>query len=350
MKRRLLAGAGVALAVAAVLAVALWYFVSRPLYRPGVLRAGPAITRPLQDHDESFWKMEAGVKLYHFGDGAGDRVLVLHGGPGFPFRTPLPGLRPLAGRYRFIYYDQRGCGRSTRPIDRFDSGNYYRNVRELDARLGLGTHIADLERVRKILGERRLTLVAHSFGALLAALYAAEFPENVRGMLLVAPANLLKMPPGDGGLYQQVRARLPEFLRRDYQRYLDSTFDFSGIFRHTEAELRARNAEFIKYYAAAAGGHIPVVDGAEDNGGWITPALYLSMGRRYDWRPAMKQVEAPVLVVHGAEDLQPESASRAFAACFPNARVRVIEGAGHFVFHDRPEEFAAVAGEFLDNL
>ncbi len=350
MQRRLLAGAGVALAVAVALAGAFWYFISRPLYRPGVLRAGPAITRPLQDHDESFWTMEAGVKLYHFGDGAGDRVLVLHGGPGLPFRTPLPGLRPLADRYRFIYYDQRGCGRSTRPVDRFESGNYFRNVRELEARLGLSAQIADLERVRKILGERRLTLVAHSFGALLAALYAAEFPENVKGMLMVAPASMLKMPSDGAAIHERLRAKMPEHLRRDFDSYLDRFFDFSDIFRRSESELRARNAEFFKYYAAAAKARVPMVEGAEDNGGWVAQAIYFSVGRRYDWRPAMRRVQAPVLVVHGGADLQPESASRAFAAAFPNARVHVIEGAGHWVFHDRPEEFAAVAGEFLGNL
>lgn len=242
MKRKLLTGAGVVLAILVVLAGGLWYWTGRPLYRPGMVRAGGALTPPPQDHDESFWEVEPGVKLHHFGDGAGSPVLVVHGGPGFPFRAPVAGLKPLADRHRFIYYDQRGCGRSSRPVDRFSSGTFYRNVQELDRKLGLGAHIADIERVRRILGELQLVLVGHSFSALLAALYAAEFPENVKGMLLSAPADLLKMPPGDGGLFERVRAKLPEGLRQEYAAYLERYFDFGGIFRHSDAELRARHA------------------------------------------------------------------------------------------------------------
>jgi pimeloyl-ACP methyl ester carboxylesterase len=38
----------------------------------------------------------------------------------------------------------------------------------------------------------------------------------------------------------------------------------------------------------------------------------------------------PVLVIHGANDLQPETASRVNANLFPNAEFRVIPNAGHF--------------------
>ena len=349
MKRKLLMGAAVLVVAVAVVLGVLWYMMGEPLYRPGMVRTGPAVTRPLQSHDESFWTMEPGIRLYHFGDGAGRNVLVVHGGPGYPIRTPLAGLRPLADRFRFVYYDQRGCGRSSRPLDRFASSNYYRNMKQLDGALGLGAQVADIERVRRILGDRQLILVGHSFGAFLAALYAAEFPERVAGMVLAAPANLLKMPLEDGGLYEQVRARMPAGLKRDYEAYLERLFDFGSIFSRSEADLRALNAEFVKYYRAA-GGRTPEGPEAADNGGWMVQAMYFGMGRRHDYREAMHAVAAPVLVIHGGQDLQPEAGSRAFAAAFPKARVAVMPNAGHFAFYDQPEEFAALAGKFLGAL
>ncbi len=39
--------------------------------------------------------------------------------------------------------------------------------------------------------------------------------------------------------------------------------------------------------------------------------------------------------------------SRVYVTAFPNARLQVIAGAGHFPFYEQPEAFAAVVGEFL---
>jgi 2-hydroxymuconate-semialdehyde hydrolase len=66
-----------------------------------------------------------------------------------------------------------------------------------------------------------------------------------------------------------------------------------------------------------------------------------------DWTGAMRAVAAPVLVVHGANDLQPERASRLYAEVMPNAQFRVIAGASHFPHIEKPDEFAGVVGEFL---
>ena len=80
--------------------------------------------------------------------------------------------------------------------------------------------------------------------------------------------------------------------------------------------------------------------------GWGVQAIYVSMGRRHDYRSALKEVEAPVLVLHGAKDLQSEAVSRTYADALPNARFKVLDSA-HFAFYERPEEFAAVVGGFL---
>lgn len=89
------------------------------------------------------------------------------------------GLENLKKDYRFIYYHQRGCGHSTRPIDTFKSQNFMQNVTVLNKVLGLSAQLADIERIRRILGHERLILVGHSYGGFLASLYAAEFPEHV---------------------------------------------------------------------------------------------------------------------------------------------------------------------------
>ncbi len=98
---------------------------------------GP-LAPPPQTVAEPYWQVEDDIRLFYHSRGAGEPVLVVHGGPGYPIHRPLAALAPLADRYRFYYYDQRGCGRSTKPFDRFASHNFYANMTELERTLGIG--------------------------------------------------------------------------------------------------------------------------------------------------------------------------------------------------------------------
>ncbi len=340
------------LALFGVGGILLWYALGKPLYQPGMVRAMTNLSPPAQAPGDGPWTVEPNIEIAHFSQGAGRNVLVIHGGPGFPMHSPLPGFEPLAERYRFHFYDQRGCGRSTRPVDRFASSNFFDNVKTLDKSLGLGAQVADIERIRRILGEEKLIIVGHSFGAFLATLYAAEFPERVQAMILVGPADLLLFPP-TRDFFAEIRALLPENQRAAYADFLKRYMDFGDLFTKSDGELRALSAEFMKYYALASEAKkapVPPPELFGDNGGWMVFGMYLSMGRRHDYRPAVRAVQAPVLVVHGENDLQPEASSRAVASAFVRSQVAVMRNTGHFPFYDQPAEFAAVAGKFLEEL
>jgi proline iminopeptidase len=351
MKKAIIIVVSVLLVLIVVAGVFFWYAMGKPLYEPGTVRAGRnlrvPLTPPEPSGDEHFWNLEQDIQLYHFSEGEGRNVLIVHGGPGYPFAKPWPGLEPLTSNYKFHYYDQRGCGQSTKPIDRFSSSNYYENMKALDQTLGIGAQVADIERIRQILGEEKLVIIGHSFGGFLASLYAAEFPERVEAVILVAPADVLVMPQKDGGLFEEVRKRLPEDMQEDYAAYLEEYLDFRNIFSKSEADLVALNEEFAQYYEAVV--ETSVLEQGR-SGGWMVWAMYVSMGTRHDYRDALEDATVPVLVVHGADDLQPEEASRIYADAFPNARFHVIEDATHFPFYEQPVEFAAVTGEFLGEL
>mgnify|MGYP001029504815 CR=1 FL=1 len=354
MKKKMLIGLLIVLVLILGGVAILWYWVGKPLYEPGMVRAGrnlrSSLDAPAQSPDADFWTVEPDIKLHHYSVGTGQSILVVHGGPGYPIAKPWGGLAGLTERYRFIFFDQRGCGKSTRPVDRFPPQNYFQNLTTLEKTLGLGAQIADIERIRRILGQERLILFGHSFGALLASLYAAEFPEKVQALVLVAPASVLVMPAEDGGLFEVIGNRLPEEKKRQYDDFLKAYLDFGGIFAKSEAELAKMNREIAEYYVAALGNQgtaMPRADELEGNGGWMVQAIYFSMGRRHDYRAALKSVNAPVLVIHGERDLQPEKASRIYAEAFPNSRFHLIRNAGHFCFDDQPQLFASAVSKFL---
>jgi proline iminopeptidase len=330
----------------------MWYFMSQPLYQPGLVRQSKNLRAPLappaqlaNPGDEGFWQVEPDIQLHYFAAGQGRPVLVVHGGPGIPYTQAWKGLEPLTDRYRFYYYDQRGCGQSSHPIDTFASKNYYENMTRLDQTLGLGAQIADIERIRQILGQEKLILVGHSFGGMMASLYAAEFLERVEALILIAPAETLVMPPPSGGLFEQVRQHLSADQLPAYDAYLKRYFNYQNLFSESEQSLAQLNNEFAPYYLQALPTAVIPPEGAA--GGWMVQAIYLGMGTRHDYRPALKAVTAPVLVLHGANDLQPEAASRLYADALPHASFQVISGATHFMFAEQPEAFAAAVASFL---
>ncbi len=353
MKRKLIIIASVLLVLIIAGGAGFWWMTRQPLYTPGMVsrteNLRSALTPPEQAGDPDFWQVENDISLYHFAVGNGRTVLVVHGGPGMPFREPMAGLEPLTGEYRFHYYDQRGCGKSTRPFDRFDSQNMYENMTLLDKTLGLGAQIADIERIRHILGEDKLILVGHSWGGFLASLYAAEFPDRVEKLILISPANSLVMPQpdADSDLFASVRSRLPQQELAEYDAFMKEYMDFNKLFQRSEADLIALDEQFGKYYMSVM--ELPEENLVEQGelGGWMTWAMYISMGQQHDYRPLMRRVTAPVLVIHGTEDLQSEDASRLYSDTFPNARFEIIPDASHFSFQEQPEVFSQVAGDFL---
>jgi proline iminopeptidase len=357
MRKKMLTAAVVVIVLLLAVGFLFWHSMGAPLYTPGMVRAGTNLRGPLdppeQAGDDSYWQVEGDIRLYFTIQGQGRPILVVHGGPGYPIRGPLAGLESLAQSYRLHCYDQRGCGKSTKPFDRFPPSNYYANMKELERTLGIGAQVADIERIRRILGEEKLILMGHSFGAFLAAMYAAEFPEHVEALVLVAPAGVLVLPAEGGDFFEEIRKGLPAEEQAEYDHFLEEYLDFGSVFTRSEAELAAMNRKVGEYFLTAAGqtaepdaGGVP-----EDNGGWMVQALYFSMGKRHDYRPALNNVQARTLIIHGEGDLVPESVSRMYADCLPNSRLHVMRNGrsrgGHFPFSEQPEGFAAVVGDFL---
>lgn len=127
-------------------------------------------------------------------DGAGEAVVLLHGGPGLSSRYLRSAQEALASDDRaVIIYDQRGCGQSSPPTN---SPNNYQ----------LSLYAGDLESVRLAIGANTLHLVAHDFGSLIAVTYAGSFPGNIASLTLYGGA-----PPTDLE-WDQAKVRLQSHI------------------------------------------------------------------------------------------------------------------------------------------
>lgn len=124
--------------------------------------------KPFTRHQLS---VSGGHELYvdESGNPDGIPVLFLHGGPGvacdkYSRRFFDPQM------YRIITWDQRGCGRST-PYASIENNT-------------LQDLLADMEVIRQTLSVRKWMLFGGSWGALLALAYAAQYPQQMLGLIL----------------------------------------------------------------------------------------------------------------------------------------------------------------------
>lgn len=140
-----------------------------------------ALVPPTADRDPSLPQIElriAGhtraVHLETYGDPVNPPLLVLHGSIS-DFRALRP-LRVLADRYFVVFWDQRGNGLSERITA--DEYTFDSVVEEIDA-------------IRaRFAGDRRVTLIGHSFGAMYASLYTSRRPDRVQQLVLIEPGGL----------------------------------------------------------------------------------------------------------------------------------------------------------------
>jgi proline iminopeptidase len=332
----------------------LMFFVScsGPLYKPGdlknkqkykhLLKATPSIDR------QNYFVLNDNISLYYFTEGQGKAILIVHGGPGYPTEESWKGLEGLEKDYEFYYYHQRGCGKSTRPFDKFSSKNFYKNMKSLDENLGLPAQIADIEQIRRKLKQEKITLIGHSFGGFLASLYAIEFPEHVESLILVSPADVIKLPSPSGGLYDIVKRSLPKEYLPDYQKYIDELFNYHHLFDKSENQLVDESKAFIKFYNLAIKNNNDTSN--YQIGGWVQQACFLSMGKKHDYSKYLKQIKAPTLIIQGENDIIPVSSCSLYLDNIPNASLKVIPGSTHFPFKEQPGKFEKIVADFFNTL
>lgn len=124
---------------------------------------------------EEGYKDVNGAKIYYKTIGQGEPILFLHGGPGLEHSYFLPHFNELAKKYKLIFFDYRGHGKSDGDID--------------SAHIQLSYFVKDVEEMRKAFGIERVILVGHLFGGLLAESYALQYPSHVQSLILISPSS-----------------------------------------------------------------------------------------------------------------------------------------------------------------
>jgi proline iminopeptidase len=292
-----------------------------------------ASTAFASDAAERLVTVASGVQLFVKEIGRGSPVVVLHGGPGLDMNYLVDDLAPLADRHRLIFYDQRGGGRST-----------------LSTGVTADQHVADLDRLRRQLRLRRLTLLGHSWGGGLAALYAIAHPDRVDRLILADAIPARRS--GLQGYRQELESRLTEDELARYRDALALREHARSPDEHVAA-CRAFWGVFARAYfsdpAAASRdkGDLCAVPGEAIANGLAANESVMGRLGDYDWRAAASRLRVPVLVIHGARDPIRLDNAREWADTIPNAKLVVIPDAGHMSYVEQPDRFFSAVEAFL---
>jgi len=115
----------------------------------------------------------AGSKIHYRILGNGSPILMLSGGPGFSSDYLQPIAEALSGSFRSIFFDQRGTGKSV--PQKYDTSF-----------ISISLTLEDIEFLRNQLGYKQWIILGHSYGGLLASIYAASYPNSVSSIILVS--------------------------------------------------------------------------------------------------------------------------------------------------------------------
>lgn len=173
-------------------------------------------------------------------------------------------------------------------------------------------------------------LVGLSLGGWLAAEVATRWPERVGALVLVNPAGLHLQ----GAPIAEIFGRDPGELAEDL--FADQSHPLAQVM-HQMDELVASGAE-VPFELVK-----PVLQSlaATAKVGW-DPYLHNPKLRK-----RLPRITAPTLVVHGAADrLIPRAHAEVYAAEIPGARLVDVEGAGHLLCLERPEELVRLLREW----
>ena len=251
--------------------------------------------------------------------GGGTAIVVIPGVQG-RWEWMKPAIDTLAQRCRVITFslaDEPTCGAP------------------FDERLGIGSYVEQVRAALDAAGVSTASICGVSYGGLIAAAFAARFPERVSSLVLVSA-----IPPS-----WTPDARVSFYLRAPW--LLSPLFCVGSTRMYHEI--------------AAASPGFPAGARAAARHGWRVVTHMFSPGRmarrvRLLGDPALRRdiaaVNVPTLVVTGEPALDrvvPVALTHEYLRMWPHARVATIANTGHLGLITRPDEFARIVVPFAES-
>ena len=258
-----------------------------------------------------------GLRLHYRDEGQGAALVLLHG---------------LTANL-FVWDAWAECLRQHIRVIRLDLPGHGLTGPDAAQRYGWPDLAERVESLLDRLGIARATVVGNSLGGAVAWQLAARHPQRVARLVLIAPIGY----PFEGTppLIFRLLAKPvlgPLMLRLTYRRaFIDRMAATYGDPRRLDRDGAERDHALFR----RAGNRAAILS-------------MLRGGSIPDPRPQLKAIEAPTLIMWGSLDrVTPPLMAQRFAADIQDARIVVLEGAGHAPMQEMPAESLAALRHFI---
>ena len=289
-------------------------------------------------HDDtgpvSRWFFSQRLRLHYLDWGNPDAppLILLHGGRDHAHSWDDVA-RALRGSYHVIAPDLRGHGDSAWPA----SGHY-----------PMTSYVYDLAQLIHSQALAPVAIVAHSLGGNIALRYSGIFPDHIRRLVAIEG-----MGPGPRSAAERATKPIHERMADWIAQTRTQAAEIPWRYKSVEAAL-ARMQEANRHLSDAMARHLTehAVNQNEDGTFcWkfdpyvrVWPPIDMT---REEIASLWSRIACPTLLVYGRESWATSPAEDGRLAYFHHARVLAVEGAGHWVHHDRQALFIDAIRDFL---
>jgi haloalkane dehalogenase len=253
------------------------------------------------------------LKLHYLDEGQGECLVMLHGNPtwSFYYRSLVQGLRH---QWRCVVPDHMGCGLSDKPQD-------YPYT--------LKTHIDNLEALVDHLKLDNITLVMHDWGGAIGMGYAVRHPDKIKRLVLFNTAAFLS---------DRIPWRI-DICRNSLIGPLAilGLNAFAGAAVHMASKIPGRLKGKVRE------GYLAPYNSPENRIANLRFVQDIPMSSDIPSYPVVKEIEAgleqfrnrPVMIIWGLKDFCFDRYYlERWKKIYPDADVRVLAKAGHYVVED----------------
>ena len=243
-----------------------------------------------------------GCEIYYASQGQGPAVAFASGFMGITdiWRAQI---EELSRDYQCIAFDNRGAGRSEKPLPK--------------VAYGVERHARDLHAVLSHLGVSRVVIVGHSMGGNTACVYYLAHPESVAGIVLVG-----------------------SYVSGEQIKTVGNTLD---VIKNAVKAPHSR----VEFYKAVGLPEAIAMESAK----W---PLYAVLGNaesfmEFDIGERLADIKIPCLILHGDGDIVSplDPCGRGLKAGLPDAQLEVFDGVNHCPCVEAPEKANRLLDQFL---
>lgn len=260
-------------------------------------------------------------------------LFLIHGGPGgnhLHFKKDSNQLQNVA---QLVFIDQRGCGWS-------------KKTKQTD--YSLENNIEDIEALRKYLGHKKICILGHSYGGVVAQGYSIRYRKNVEKLILCATIPSYHF-------IEEAKNNLKTIGSKS-QIAICNKFLWNGSFTNAkEVDRYFQIMDSLYYFSKQKNKKHLLKRSKNISPSWENVFSYEALNNgfgdflhKFNFIPHLKKIIAPTLILAGNNDwICTPKQSEIIASHIPNAKLKIFKNCSHIIATDVPNLYIKTVSNFL---